>query len=135
MRIRGFCKLPYSSDSLWRKVGLALSSVQFTHSVMCDSLKSYPSSHRCHPTISSSCLLFLPSIFPGIRVFSNESIVHIREPSYWSFSFSISPSNEYSRLISFSINWFDLLAVQGTLKSLFQHHSSKLHFFVTQFSL
>ena len=68
------------------------------------------------------CLLFLPLIFPGIRVFSNQSVIYIREPSYWSFSFSISPSNEYSRLISFSIY---LLAVQGTLKSLFQHHSSK----------
>ena len=76
-------------------------------------------SHPCHP------LLLLPSIFPSIRIFSNESILHIRWPKYRSFSFSISPSNEYSRLISFRIGWFDLTAVQETLKSLLQHHSSK----------
>ena len=70
-------------------------------------------------------LLLLPSIFPSIRIFSNESVLHIRWPTYWSFSFSISPSNEYSGLVSFRIDWFDLLAVQGTLKSLLQHHSSK----------
>ena len=70
-------------------------------------------------------LLLLPSAFPSIRLFSKESVLHIRWPKYWSFSFSISPSNEYSRLISFGIYWFDLLAVQGTLKSLLQHHSSK----------
>ena len=72
------------------------------------------------------CPLLLPtSIFPSIRVFSNESVLHIRWPKYWSFSFSISPSNEYSGLISFRMDWLDLLAAQGTLKSLFQHHSSK----------
>ena len=70
-------------------------------------------------------LLLLPSIFPNIRVFSSESVLCIRWPKYWSFSFSISPSNEYSGLISFRMDWFDLLAVQGTLKSLLQHHSSK----------
>ena len=70
-------------------------------------------------------LLLLPSILPSIRVFSNESVLHIRWEKYWSFSFSISPSNEYSGLISFRIDWLDLLAVQGTLKSLLQHHSSK----------
>ena len=70
-------------------------------------------------------LLLLPSIFPNIRVFSSESVLNIRWPKYWSFSFSISPSNEYSELISFRINWFDLLAIQGTLKSVLQHHSSK----------
>ena len=69
-------------------------------------------------------LLLLPSIFPSVRVFSNELVLHIRWPKYWSFSFSISPSNEYSGLISFRIDWFDLLAVQGTLKSLLQCHSS-----------
>ena len=69
--------------------------------------------------------LFLPSLFPSFRVFANESVLHIRWPKYWNFSFSISPSNEYSGLISFTIGWFDLLAVQGTLKSLLQHHSSK----------
>ena len=80
-----------------------------------------PSNHLilCRP------LLLLPSIFPSIRVFSNESILCIRWPKYWSFSFSISPSNEYSGLISFRMDWLDLLAVQGTLKSLLQHHSSK----------
>ena len=80
-----------------------------------------PSSHLilCYP------LLFLPSIFPSIRVFSNESVLCIRWPKYWSFSFSLSLSNEYSGLISFRIDWFDLLAILGTLKSLLQHHSSK----------
>ena len=73
----------------------------------------------CHP------LLLLPSVFPSIRVYSSESVLHIKWPKYWSFSFSISPSNEYSGLISFRIDWLDLLAVQGTLKSLLQHHSSK----------
>ena len=73
----------------------------------------------CHP------LLLLPSIFPSIRVFSNESALHIRWPKYWSFSFNISPSNEYSGLISFRMDWFDLLAVQGALTSLLQHHSSE----------
>ena len=70
-------------------------------------------------------LLLLPSILPSIRVFSNESVLHIRWPKYWSLNFSISPSNEYSGLISFRMDWLDLLAVQGTLKSLLQHHSSK----------
>ena len=70
-------------------------------------------------------LLSLPSIFPSIRVFSNESVLHMRWPKYWCFSFSISLSNEYSRLVSFRMDWLDLLAVQGTLKSLLQHHSSK----------
>ena len=73
----------------------------------------------CHP------LLLLPSIFPSIRVFSNESVLHIRWPKYWSFSFSSSPSNEYSGSISFRMGWFDLFAAQGTLKSLLQHHGSK----------
>ena len=80
-------------------------------------------------------LLLLPSIFPSIRVFSNESVLHIRWPKYWSFSFSSSPSNEYSGLISFRMDWLDLLAVQGTLKSLLQHHSSKASaFFMVQLS-
>ena len=95
-----------------------------------------PSNHLilCHP------LLLLPSIFPNTRVFSNESVLHIRWPKYWSFSFSISPSNEYSGLISFRTDWLDLLAVQGTLNSLLQHHSSKasIHrrsaFFIVQLS-
>ena len=85
-------------------------------------------------------LLLLPSIFPSIRVFSNESVLRIRWPKYWSFSFSISPSNEYSGLISFRMDWLDVLAVQGTLKSLLQHHSSKASilwcsaFFIVQLS-
>ena len=127
------------------------SSVQFIHSTVSDSLQSHELQHArppcpsptpgvdsnsssllsiesvmpfnhlilCHP------LLFLPSIFPSIRVFSNESVLCIRWPKYWSFSFSISPSNEYSGLNSFRINGFGLLAVQGTLKSLLQHHNSK----------
>uniref|UniRef100_A0AC11DL48 Uncharacterized protein n=1 Tax=Ovis aries TaxID=9940 RepID=A0AC11DL48_SHEEP len=101
------------------------------------SIKSVmPSSHLilCRP------LLFLPSIPPSIRVFSNESVLHIRWPKYWSLSFSISPSNEHSSLISFRIHWLDLLAVQGTLKSLLQHHSSEVSilwhsaFFIVQLS-
>ena len=82
--------------------------------------------HRVSDAIQPSPpLLLLPSIFPSIRVFFNESVLHIRWPKYWSFSFSISPSNEYSGLISFRMDWFDLLVVQGTLMSLLQHHSSK----------
>ena len=80
-------------------------------------------------------LLLLPSIFPYIRVFSNESVFRIRCPKYWSFSFSLSPSSDYSGPISFRIDWLDLLAVQGTLKSFLQHHSSKHQFFSTQLSL
>ena len=95
-----------------------------------------PSNHLtlCHP------LLLLTSIFPSIRVFSNESPLHIRWPKYWSFSFNISPSNEHSGLISFRMDWLDLLTVQGTLKSLLQHHSSKASilrcsaFFIVQLS-
>ena len=88
----------------------------------------------CHP------LLLPPSIFPSSRVFSNDSVLCIRQPKYWSFSFSISPSNEYSRLITFRMDWLDLLAIQGTLKSLLQHHGSKASilqlsaFFIVQLS-
>ena len=100
---------PLSSTVSW-----SLLKLMSTESVM-------PSNHLvlCRP------LLLLPSIFPSIRVFSKESVFLIRRPKCWSFSFSISPSNEYSGLISFRISWFDLLAVQGTLKSLLQHHNSK----------
>ena len=95
-----------------------------------------PSNHLilCHP------LLLPPSIFPNIRVFSNESLLHFRWPKYWIFSFSVSPSNEYSGLISFRMDWLDFLAIQGTLKSLLQHHSSKASvlrcsaFFIVQLS-
>ena len=121
--------------------------VQFSHSVVSDSLwphglqhtrlpcpsptrvacsNSCLSSRWCHSTIwSCHPLLLLPAIFPTIRVFSSESILCIRWPVYWSFSFTISLSNEYSGLISCRIDWFDLLAVQGTLKSLLQHESSE----------
>ena len=95
-----------------------------------------PSSHLilCHP------LPLLSSVFPSIRIFSNESVLHIRWLKYWSFSFSINPSNEYSGWISFGMDWLDLLAVQGTLKSLLEHHSSKVSilwhsaFFIVQLS-
>ena len=139
------------------------SSILFSHSVMSNSLRphepqharppcpspipgvysnSCPLSQWCHPTISSSVgpLLLLPSIFPSIRVFSNESFLCIRGPKYWSFSFNVSPSNEYSRLISFGMDWLDLLAVQQILKSLLQHHRSKASilwcsaFFIVQLS-
>ena len=121
---------------------------QFSHSVMFDSLRphglqharppcpsptpgacsnSYPSSWWCHPTISSSVIPFFSCLQScPASVFSNESVLHIRWPKYWSFSFSISPSSEYSGLISFRMDWLDLLTVQGTLKSLLQHHSSKV---------
>ena len=117
----------------------------FSHSVMSDSLQSHTAcqdsmsftiswsllKHMCiisdavQPSRPLSSLFLLPSVFPSIRVFSNESVVHIRWPKYWSFSFSISPSNEHPRLISFRMDWLDLLAIQGTLKSHLQHHSSK----------
>ena len=122
------------------------SSVQFSRSVVSDSLRPHESQHArppcpsptpgvhsdscssspwCHPAISSSVVPFSSCPQSFLRVFSNESALHIREPKYCSFSFSIIPSNEYSGLISFRINCFNLLAVQRTLKSLLQHHSSK----------
>ena len=137
------------------------SSVQFSCSVVSDSLDPMDCSSQAYLSITNSQsllrLMFIesvmpanhlilchpllpPSIFPSIRVFSNESVLHIRWPMYWSFSFSISPSNEYSGLISFRIDWFELLAVQGTLKSLLQHHNSKASilwhsaFFIVQLS-
>ena len=113
-----------------RQASLSITSSQSLLELL--SIKSMMPSHHlilCHP------LLLVPSFFPSFRVFLNESVLCIRWPDYWSFSFSISPSNEYSRLISFRIDWFDLLAVQGTLKSLLQHHSSKHQFFSVQLSL
>ena len=114
-------------------------SLSFTISWSLLKLKSsglvMPSNHLilCHP------LLLLPSIFPSSRIFSNEPVLHIRWPEYWSFSFSISPSNEHPGVISFRMDWLDLLSVQGTLKSLLQHHSSKASilrsaFFIVQLS-
>ena len=129
--------------SLWG-VSVQFSSVQFSCSVMSDSLRPHESQHARPPcpsptpgAYSNSCpssrwylilcrpLLLPPSIFPSIRVFSNESVLRIRCSKYRSFSFSINPSNEHLGLISFRMNWLNLLAVQGTLKSLLQHHSSK----------
>ena len=103
-----------------RQASLSITNSQSPPKHMCFE-SVMPSSHLilCHP------LLLLPSIFPSIRVFSNELVLRIRWPKYWSFSFNISPSNEHLGLISFRMDWLDLLAVQGTLKSLLQHHSSK----------
>ena len=103
-----------------RQASLSIINSQSLLKLMCIELIN-PFTHLvlCHP------LLLLPSVFPSIRVFSNESVLHIRWPKYWGFSFSISPSNEYLGLISIRMDWLDLLAVQGTLKSLLQHHSSK----------
>ena len=107
----------------WTAAGQASLSITNSRSLLkLMSIESVMASNHvilCHP------LLLLPSVFPSIRIFSYESGLCIRWPKYWSFSFSISPSNEYSGLISFRIDWFNLASVQGTLKSLFQHHSSK----------
>ena len=107
----------------WTAARQASLSITNSHSLLnLISIESVmPSNHLilCHP------LLLVPSIFPSIRVFSNESLLHIRWPKYWSISFNISPSNEHPGLISFRMEWLDLLAVQGTLKSLLQHRSSK----------
>ena len=124
-----------------------ISSVQFSHSIVSDSVTTWTTAHQASTSITNSwslpklmsfelvmlsnhlilCrpLLLLPSIFPNIKVFSNESALRIRWPKYWSFSFNISPSNEHPGLISFRMDWLDLPAVQGTLKSLLQHHTSK----------
>ena len=111
------------SDSVTPWTATRQASVSITNSrLKLMSIESVmPSNHLilCRP------LLLLPSIFPSIRVFSDESVLHIKWPEYWCFSFSISPSNEYSGLIFFRIDWFDLLAVQGIVKSLLQHHNSK----------
>ena len=115
-------------------------SLSITNSQSLPKLMSIESVMPSNHLILCHTLFFPPSIFPSIRVFSNESALHIRWPKYWSFSFSISPSNEYSVLISIRIDWLDLLAVQGTLKSLLQHHSSKAStlrrsaFFIVQLS-
>ena len=118
---------PMDCSTLGFDVHHQLSELAQTHAIQ--------PSHLCRPL-----LLLLPSIFPSIRVFSNKSVLCIRWPKYWSFSFSISPSNEYSGLISFRMDWLDLLTVQGTLKSLLQCHSSKTAilwhsaFFIVQLS-
>ena len=114
------------SNSLWSH-GLQHTRLPYPSPFPGACPNSCPLSQWCHPNHLILCppLLLLPEIFPSIKVFSSESVLRIRWPKYWSFSFSISPSNEYSGLISFRIDWLDLLAVQGTLKSLLQHHSSK----------
>ena len=129
------------SNSLWPH-GLQHTSLPCPSPTPGAYSNSCPSCWCCHPTISFSVvpLLLLHSICPSIRVFSNESVLHIRWPKYWNFSFSISPSNKYSELISFRMDWLDLLAIQGTLKSILQHHSSKASilqcsaFFIVQLS-
>ena len=129
------------SDSLWPH-GLQHARLPCPSPTPRACSNSCSSSQWCQPAISSSVVPFPfpPSIFPSIRVFSNESVLCIRWPKYWSFGFSISPSNEYSGLISFRMDWLDLLAVKETLKSLLQHHSSKASilqrsaFFIVQLS-
>ena len=113
-----------------RQASLSITNSQSLIRLMSINLVT-PSSHLilCYP------LLLPPSIFPSLRVFSNESVLHVRWPKYWSFSFNISHSNEYSGLISFRMDWLDLLAVQETLKSLLQHHSLKAPIFSAQLSL
>ena len=141
-----------------KHIVLIFSSLQFSHSVVSDSLRPHELQHarppcpsptpgvhsesRCIESVMPSShlilccpLLLLPSVFPSIRVFSNESVLHIRWPKYWSFSFSISLSSEYSGLISCRMDWLDIIAVQETLKSLLQYHSSKTSIFSTQLSL
>ena len=118
--------------TLWTKTHQASLSITNSQSLL--KLMSIESVMPSNHLILCHSLLLSPSIFSSIRVFSNESVLRIRWPKYWSFSFSISPSNEHSRLISFRMDWLDLLAVQGTLKSLLQHHSSKASvFFVLRF--
>ena len=127
------------SDSLWSH-GLQHARLLCPSPSARACSNSCPLSWWCHPLIPCRPLLLPPSIFPSIRVFSSESILHIRWPKYWSFSFRISPSNEHPGLISFRMDWLGLLAVQGTLKSLLQHHSSKASilqcsvFFIVQLS-
>ena len=127
------CSVMSDSANPWtaaQQASLSITNTQSLPQIM--SIKSeVPSNHLilCRP------LLLLPSVYPSIRVFSHESVFCIRWPKHWSFSFSISPCNEYSGLISFRMNWFDPLAVQGTLKSLLQHTVQKLQFFGAQPSL
>ena len=138
----------HTANRNMKKYSISKSSIQSSHSVVSSSVTPWTAAHQASLSISNPrnslklmsielvmpsnhlilcCpLLLLPSIFPSIRSFSNESVLHIRWPKYWSFSFNISPSNEYSGLISFRVDWLDLLAVQGTLKSLSNTtHSSK----------
>ena len=132
-RLSQSCKLSGSvhfscsvvSDSVTRRTAARQASLSITNSRSSLKLMSIESVMPSNHLVLCRPLLLPPSIFPSIRVFPNELVLHIRWLKYWSFSFSISPSNEYSGLISFRMEWLDLLAVQGTLKSLLQHHSSK----------
>ena len=121
--IRQICQsVTQSCPALWNLMHCSTSRSITNSRTLLMSIKSVMLSNHlilCHP------LLHLPSVFPSIRIFSNESVLCIRWPNYWSFGFSLSPSNEYSGLISFRIDWFELLVVQGALKSLLQNHSSK----------
>ena len=156
-----FCMLSFKPAFTLSSFSL-ITSVQFSYSFMSDSATSWTATHQASFSINNSqsllklmstvsvmpsnhlilChpLLLPPSMFPSIRIFSNESVLHIRWPKYWSFSFSLSTSNEYSGLISFRTDWLDLLAVQGTLKSILQLHSLKASilqcsaFFIVQLS-
>ena len=123
------CKLQFSCSVMWLFVtpwtATYQASLSITNSWSLLKLMSIQSVMPSNHFILCRSLLLLSSIFPNIRVFSKESVLHIRWPKYWSFSFNISPSKEYSGLISFRVDWLDLLAVQGTLESLLQHHSSK----------
>ena len=135
-----FSSVPQSGPILCDPMDCNQASLSITSSQSLLKLTSIESVRSSNHLILCHTLLLLPSVFPGIRVFAIESVLCIRWPKYWSFSFSISPSNEYSGLISCSIDWFDLLAVQGTFKSLLQHHSSKASilwrsaFFIVQLS-
>ena len=123
------------SDSATPWTAVSQASLSFTVSQSLLKLTSIESVMLSYHLILCCPLLFLPSVFPSIRVFCNESVLNIRWPKYWSFSFSISPSNEYLGLTAFRIDWFDILAVQGILKSVLQNHSQKAQFFGTQPSL
>ena len=124
------CSRLMASVITWTSVYLLYASPSITNSQTLLRLMSTKSVMPSNHLIFYCPLLLMPSIFPNIRVFSNESVLHIRWPKYWTFSFNISPSNEYSGLISFRIDWLALLAVQGTLKSLLQHQSSKASIFL-----
>ena len=159
--LSSFCKMHQASynETSIQFSSFQFSSFQFSHSVLSDSATPWTAARRAITNSQSLLklmsiesvmpsnhlilcrpLLLLPSIFLSIRIFSKESVLHIRWPKYWSFSFSISPSNAYSGLISFRMDWFDLLVVQGTLKSLLQYHNSKVSilrhsaFFIVQLS-
>ena len=129
--IQFICSVMSDSVTPWtaaHQASLSITNSQSLPKLMSiESVMSFNHLILCHP------LLLPPSIFPSIRVFSNESVLHIRWPKDWSFSFNISPSNEHSGLISFRMDWLDLLAVQGTLKSLLQHHSSTINSSVLSF--